>query len=186
MSRVGKILLAVIAIIVTLLSIPDDAYSYQLTNYRWKYGTVCIINKAGSSWPVKSAAYRWSKVPDLTYNYGGSCTQKVFVYSGWYGSDWHGGRNYGFTECWLYSNRTSGSWEWLGNAYRSYRCTIWLNNSYRPSNWDDRRSVLMHELGHTAGLNHTSANALMNIYKWRDYNYPTYDDKAGVEAQYPW
>lgn len=189
-ERLSAVLL-VSGLAITLLAViaPEPAHAYAHEDYRFKYGKVCVIDRTGNAWPVYSATYRWTKVPDLSFKYGSRCDsrykrQKVYVYEGWYGSDWRGGKNYAWTRCYFYNS--SGDYEWLGNGWRAYYCKIWLNNTYRPRGWADRRSLIMHELGHASSLEHTSANALMNIYKWRYYNYPTYDDKRGVERRYPW
>lgn len=180
----ATILLAVVS--------PDPAEATQ-ANYRWKTGSVCVIDHTGSRWPIYSATYRWTQVPDLSLQYGSRCTsrhkeQAIHVYEGWYGSNWHGGQKYGYATAWLYTHKTYGDWEWMGDAYRMYRCTIQLNNTYgRYLSWADRRSVIMHEMGHCSGIDHTSYSAsLMNTNRWRYYDYPTWYDRREVERRYPW
>lgn len=162
----------------------EPAQAYSLAGHRWKTGTVCVIDRTGDgpAWPVSSATTRWSGVPDLTYRYGGDCEQRVYVYARSYGATgWHG-----TADAWRWSNHYSGEWEWLsGDAYRVYRCDIRMNDSYYLS-WADKRSAIMHELGHCSGLDHTGSYALMNIYRFHRYDYPTSDDKAGIERRYPW
>jgi hypothetical protein len=68
------------------------------------------------------------------------------------------------------------------------RVEIRLNDSYRSRlNWDDRRSVVMHEIGHALGLAHNSrSDSLMNVYRTFRFNYPTAYDFAEIERRYPW
>lgn len=176
------LIIAATGVITAITAQPVSGYAIHPSNYRWKTGTVCVIDKTYGTWPVKSAVARWTYVPDLTYKYGGTCTNKIYVYAKYYGTvGWTGD-----AVPWLYSNKTSGSYEWLGDAWRSYRCTVRMNRSYSNS-WDDKRSALMHEFGHCDGLAHTSTYAsLMNSSRWKYYNYPTDDDKAGVDRRYPW
>jgi hypothetical protein len=183
MKRASAFLMIGIAVVLVGVLTPEPARAYTLSsaNYRWKTGTVCVLDRTEGRWPVPSATSRWSGVPDLTWSLGSACSQKVYVYAKHYGSTgW-----YGHTVPWLYTEKTSGDYEWLGDAWRTYRCTVRMNLSYSLS-WSDKRSALMHEFGHCSGLDHTGSYALMNTSRWRNYDYPTSDDRDGVDARHPW
>jgi hypothetical protein len=186
--RTYRWIIAVVTAVAATLPLASPT-SANLSTYRFKYSTVCVVDHTGSRWPIDTAVSRWTAVPDLSFRYGVTCGQQVHVYEGWYGSNWHGGRYYGWTTPWLYSHKTYGSYEKLSDGtWREYRCTIAMNNTYGVGlSWADRRSAVMHELGHCTGLAHTSrTDSLMNIYHWRDYNYPTGYDKSETERRYPW
>lgn len=193
MKRLLVWLLALTVIVSAPLLSADPAEA-NLANYRWKYGKVCVVDKTGP-WPVSSATYRMDKVPDLKLVYrtrASDCpySQRVYVYDGNYGAKANCAGTYmswgGCAEASLYSS--TGKWEWLGNAYRMYKCKIRLNNYYRYKwGWSDRRSLAMHEIGHCFGLDHTPhSSSLMNTKRWKYYNYPTSFDKSEVDRRYPW
>ncbi len=157
---------------VTLLGViaPEPAHA-ALAGHRWKTGTVCVVDKTGNRWPVYSATRRWTRVPDLSFRYASWCKQKVYIYE-----RWSSRYEYGYALPYVWSDNTI--------AY----CKIWMNNTYgRRLSWADRRSAIMHELGHCSGIDHTSySKSLMNTKRWRYYDYPTWYDKREVDRRHPW
>ncbi|MGH7774453.1 MAG: matrixin family metalloprotease [Candidatus Binatia bacterium] len=192
MKRLIIWVLTLAAIIGTSLLGAEPAEATQ-AHYRWKYDKVCVADYTGP-WPVDSATYRWDAVPDLqlVWRIGASACpsgyQRIYVHEGNYGRASYCAGTYvawgGCAEAHLYAS--DGTWEWLGDAYRMYSCKIRMNNYYYW-NWDDKRSLIMHEIGHCLGLDHTTYwSSLMNTNRWYYYNYPTAYDKSEVEKRYPW
>lgn len=151
----------------------------NLKPYRWRHSTVCVEDHIHDGrWPGKSAVYRWDKVPDLRFVYRRDCSayrQEIILRSRYEGYNGRYGRTY---------------IRYNSSKYIT-RAVITMNDSYygkyRMKYWSNRRSGIMHELGHASGLAHTSRyKSLMNIYHWHRWNYPTWYDKREVERRYPW
>lgn len=148
----------------------------SISKYRWHYPSVCVEFIAWESkWPGSSAVDRWDNVPKLDFAFrgqAGGCdawSQEITV------------RQYSKADGrYAYMKR----YHWTGTVWIS-RCLIYLNNYYRPKYWADRRSIIMHELGHCSGLNHTSKyRSLMNIYTVFKWNYPQDFDKSEVRRRH--
>jgi hypothetical protein len=157
---------------VVALSVPAEA---NLLPYRWSTGLVCVEDHVSSHWPIGSATSRVSGVPDITLVLRGDCSaykQRIKVYEYSAADD-------------LWAKVT---WWYYAGTNRLALVKVYVNNRYRGElNWADRRSVLMHEELHGLGLAHTSyCCSLMNVYRWRRYDYPTSYDKREVERRYPW
>jgi hypothetical protein len=175
-----RLLIPVLIVAASLLATatPADA---TLAGYRWARSTVCVADHTGSRWPVDSATYRWSTVPDLQFYYGRTCSQQITVVEAYYGRSGHWYRRAGESVIWLQPD------VW-GTTDKILRVTIRLNNSYISRlTWANRRSLIMHELGHSSGLAHTSyRTSLMcpsTMYWW---SYPTSYDKSETDRNYPW
>lgn len=175
-----RLLVLIFNVVATLLTtaIPANA---TLAGYRWARGTVCVADQTGSRWPVDSATYRWSTVPDLQFYYGRTCSQQVTVVEAYYGRSGHWYRRAAEAAIWLEPD------VW-GSKDRITRVTIRLNDSYLYAlTWTNRKSLIEHELGHSSGLAHTSYySSLMNPSRMYYYTWPTSYDKRSVDANYPW
>ena len=161
----------------TLLGFPAPAEA-TLAGYRWRDSTVCVEDHINDGkWPGRQAVERWDAVPDLRFLYRKDCDnyrQRIELRAS---SEGRNGR-YGYAH-WWYTDRTH---DYL------LRGKITMNSSYLGElNWADRRSAVMHELGHLSGLEHTSrSSSLMNINQWRSHDNPTDYDKSQIERRYPW
>lgn len=151
----------------------------NLASYRWHYGTICVEDHIHDGrWPGKSAVYRWDKVPDLRFVYRKDCSgyrQEVILRSRYMGSTGYYGK----------------ARVWYNDHKHITRATITMNDSYynryKMRWWGNRRSAIMHELGHVSGIKHTSYwKSLMNIYNFHKFDYPTWYDKREIERRYPW
>ena len=175
-----RLFIPVVVVAATLLATATPAQA-TLAGYRWARGTVCVLDHTGSRWPVDSATYRWSTVPDLQFYYGRTCSQQVTVVEGYYGTSGHWSGRAGEAVIWLEPD------VW-GSTDKILRVTIRLNRSYLYRlTWANRKSLVIHELGHSSGLAHDSYwSSVMNPNRFYNYTWPTDYNRRDCERLYPW
>lgn len=149
----------------------------ELNALRWQTRTVCVEDHTGTSWPVTTATTRFDQTPELRYLYRADCagySQVVRVYEGSYGrTGW-----FSWTDCHI--RRAVDRRIWRDD------CTTRLNRTYLPRlPWNARVGVILHELGHTAGLNHTSRyRSVMNVATQTRWSYLQAYDLAELDRAY--
>jgi hypothetical protein len=116
----------------------------DMYSFRWAKGTVCVEMHASTHYPVKAAVHAWDAAPGVHLTYQHDCSgysQKVRVYSGWYGKTGWAGQA---MLRWSDGRLISPLW-------------IKLNNSYAWNySWTGRAHIVSHEIGHTLGEAHTT------------------------------
>jgi hypothetical protein len=172
-----RLVVAVLAVIMIFIMLPQKDAQANLLGFRWSHSVVCVEDHTGIHWPVGTATTRMDKVPDIHLVFKSNCSnyeQKIKVYECWCGD----------THWWAKTN----FWVFTAHPDRLALVKIRLNNTYRGElNWNDRRSVIMHEIGHGLGLAHTiHYKSLMNINTVFKWDYPTIYDKDEVDRRYPW
>jgi predicted Zn-dependent protease len=168
--------IAITVALATAVLLPAPAQA-NLLAYRWAGSVVCVEDHTSSTaWPTVSATNRWAPAADIHIFARRDCGswQTITVRSSYQGANGYYARTrifYQPDKPWLF-----------------HHVVISINESYRSRlNWGDRRSVIMHEIGHALGLAHNSrSDSIMNVYRAFRFDYPTGYDFAEIERRYPW
>ena len=157
-----------------ILGLPAGAARANVYSFRWAKATVCVEMHASTRYPVKAAVHAWDESSDLRLTYQHDCSgysQKVRVYSGWYGK--HG---------WAAQTVI----RWTSDRFVS-PLTIRLNNSYAWNySWHGRAHLASHELGHALGEDHTTYSRSVMRPGSYEYAYPQPYDYREIARLYPW
>jgi hypothetical protein len=159
MKRLG---VAVLAVIMLFIMLPQRDAQANIYSFRWAKPTVCIEMHASTRYPVKAAVHAWDKsVMHLVYQHDCSgYSQKIKVYSGWYGKSGWAAR--------------IASWT-ISNNFLNSPVIIQINNSYAWNySWHSKAHLASHEIAHAIGEAHTTKCAsVVTISCGYHYAFPT-------------
>jgi hypothetical protein len=190
--------LAVIVVLImsTMLgAFAGTAYAYP-TGYRgWGYftqcanGATCRINRNGviSDWstPIDSAWAVWSNDTDLVLGRVYDDSWHVYIRPTYNGNSGFNGWTVIGTPAGTNDGRVDGD-NYLNNNY--LWCFVYVNRSYGEGlygggwNFDQRKQVTMHELGHCWSLEHRAPDSIMAGFSSQTYLNAA--DKSYVNDRY--